>query len=156
MQLVQTKPVDDDAVFASIRDNLNPLMAKRGHLMVEETGSASWQYGAGYAKAKRRNTLFKLLNLPSGAVVFALREDFLATVPKLAGLPWPYHLAVKPHREVVFKGFEIKRDDKDCGVKRVERIMNLLPKLDACVEIKLKGYEAVQEAEFERQLAMLQ
>lgn len=153
MELVQTTPVDGDAVFAATRDKVNPLMAKRGHPMIEETGSVSWQYGAGYPKPTRRKTLFKLLNLPSGAIVFAIREDFLATVPDLAGLPWPHHFAVKPHRQVGFKGFEIKRDDQDSGVKRVERIIKALPKL--AVEIKLKTQDAAREAEFDRQLAAL-
>ncbi len=156
MDLVQTKPVDGDAVFTAIRDKLNPLMAKRGHPLIEENGSASWQYGTGYAKPKRRQTLFKLLNLPSGAVVFAVREEFLAADAKLAGLPWPHHFAVKPHRQVGFKGFEIKRDDQNPGIKRVERIMKVLPKLDATVEIKLKTQDAAQEAEFDRQLAALE
>jgi hypothetical protein len=153
MDLVQTKPVDGDAVFAAIRENLNPLLAKRGHPMIEETGSVSWQYGAGYPKPKRRKTLFKLLNLPSGAIVFAIREDFLAAAPNLAGLPWPHHFAVKPHLQVAFKGFEIKRDDQDSGVKRVERILQALPKL--AVEIKLKTHDSAREAEFDRKLAAL-
>jgi hypothetical protein len=155
MNLIQTRPLDGDAIFATIRDKLNSLMAKRGHPMVEETGSASWQYGAGYPKTQRRKTLFKLLNLPSGAVVFAVREEFLASEPKLAALPWPHHFAVKPHRQVGFKGFEIKRDDQDPGSKRVERILSALPKLDASVEIKLDSRDAALEAEFDRQLAAL-
>jgi hypothetical protein len=155
MNLVQTKPVDGDAVFTAIRDKLNPLMAKRGHPMIAETGSASWQYGAGYPKPKRRKTLFKLLNLPSGAVLFAIREDFLATEPKLAGLPWPHHLAVKPHRQVAFKGFEIKRDNQDPGIKRVERLLKALPELDASVEIKLEIQDVAQDAEFDHQLETL-
>jgi hypothetical protein len=79
-----------------------------------------------------------------------------ATEPKLAGLPWPHHFAVKPHRQVGLKGFEIKRDDQDPGNKRVERLMKALPRLDASVEIKLKTDDAAQEAEFDRQLAALE
>jgi hypothetical protein len=156
METVQTKSVEGDAVFTAIRDKVNPLMAKRGHPMIEETGSVSWQYGAGYPKPKRRRTLFKLLNLPSGAVFFAIREDFLPTVPTLAALPWPPPFGVRPHGQVGFKGFEIKRDDQNPGIKRVERIMKALPKLDASVEIKLKTQDAEQEANFDRQLAALE
>lgn len=156
MDLVQTSPVDGDAVFTAIRDKLNPLMARRGHRLIEETGSASWQFGAGYPKPQRRGTLFKLLNLPSGSVVFAVREEFLAKESKLADLPWPDHFAIKPHRAVGFKGFEIKRDDQDPGIKRVERIMKALPKLDPSVEIKLNTHDAAREADFDRQLLALE
>lgn len=156
MNLHQTKRVDGDTVFAAIRDKLNPLMAKRGHPLIEETGSASWQYGAGYQRSTRRKTLFKLLNLSSGAILFAIREEFLDTVPNLAGLPWPHHFAVKPHREVRFKGFEIRRDNQDSGINRVERVIRALPMLDPSVEIRLEPLDAAGEAEFDRQLATLE
>ncbi len=152
MDLVQSKPVEGDAIFAVIREKLHPMMAKRGHPMIEETGSASWQYGAGYDKTLRRKTLFKLLNLPS-AILFAIRVEFLNELPNLAALPWPHHIAVKPHRDVEFKGFEIKREDQDTGIARVERILKTLPNFG--VEIRLKSDEAARDAEFDRLLGEL-
>lgn len=155
IKLIQTSAVEGDPDFAAIRDRINLLMAKRGHVLVNDTGSSTWQFGAGYQSLMRRRTLFKLLRLQGGAFVFAVRDDFLATIPKLASLSWPHHIAVKPHRAVAFKGFEIKRENPDAGILRVDRIIQSLPALDPSLEIKLSDDDAERDAEFDRQLAAL-
>lgn len=155
MQLIQTIPIGDHAKFPSIRDKINALMAKRGHPLVEETGSVSWLYGAGYAKAVRRRTAFKLLVLASGEIVFAARDDLVATVPELAAIPWPRCFAIKPHASVGFRGFEISTSDPEAGVKRVEQILSLMPSVDPSVQIEVDSNVAAREAEFDRHLAAL-
>lgn len=153
MQLIQTVSIGDHAEFSYVRDKINVLMAKRGHRLVEETGSVSWLYGAGFPKALRRRTAFKLLILASGKFVFAARDDLVATVPQLAAIPWPRHFAVKPHASVPFRGFEISPSDPEAGVTRVGHILALMPDVDPSVEIQIDASIATREAEFDRHLA---
>lgn len=153
--LIQTVPVEGDAPFAALRDRLNVLLAKRGHRMVEETGSASWLYGAAYAKPLRRRTAFKLLASDAEAILFGVRDEFLAEVPQLAAIRWPRQFAVKPHAAVTFRGFDVRRDDPDAGVARVELILGALPKVDPAFELRIDRIDPAVEAEFDRQLSAL-
>ena len=103
----------------------------------------------------RRRTAFKLLVLASSEVIFAVRDDLIATIPELAAIPWPRRFAIKPHASVGFRGFEISSSDPEPSVMRVDQVLSQMPKADASVEIEVDSNIAAREAEFDRHLAAL-
>ena len=152
MEIVQTTPIPPGTWFSELEQRLDLLMSARGHIHVRQKGSASWRFGPAAPPSQQRQIIAKLLHLAHDDVLFGLRDEWAKTIPALGQLSWPRTFAVLPQVSVAFCGFKIGRDEIDHGVQRVERLLLLLPKVDASIGTNSPTELAKREAEFDRQL----
>ena len=106
MPAIQTRPINNDQDFLSVRDAINPLMARYGFPLVNYKGSTSWLAGVAYTDHSTE-TYFKLLMIE--AAVSLMFSGFTCRFPerksrKLKVLRWPVEFAVMPTVDVIFRG----------------------------------------------------
>ena len=83
---VQSRPIDNDPQFLTIRDAINPLLARHGFPLVSYKGSASWRAGATDPN-RSTETYFKLIYRGRGKpFIFGIRKDFASEIEKLRKL----------------------------------------------------------------------
>ena len=82
---VQSRPIDNDPQFLTIRDAINPLLARHGFPLLSYKGSASWRAGATDPN-RSTETYFKLIYRGRGKpFIFGIRKDFASEIEKLRG-----------------------------------------------------------------------
>jgi hypothetical protein len=152
MPAIQTRPIDDDPQFLTVRDGINRLLARYGFPLVPYKGSATW-LGGSACPHRSLETLFKLLYRGRGKpFVFGIRADFIKENEKLKLVQWPIEFSVMPKTDVMFAGFNVEPGAAELATQRVEKILKTLPEPNPALAIKLDG---PTDADLDHQLESL-
>ncbi len=152
MAAKQTRPIGGDKSFFTVRDALNPLLARHGFPLVQYKGSASWLAGTS-EPGRAAETYFKLTyHGPNRPYLFAIRKDFASQFKKLHDLKWPVEFSVMPSTDILFLGFEVRSNEVEVAVQRVEKLLKALPEPTPEVAIPV---HIDSHGDFDRQLENL-
>src|SRR5437660_472014 len=97
---LRTKPISQAPEFAKLAAKLGAQMGRLGLRERWKAGSVSWVSRAG----GRYETLFKLIHVGSGAMLFGISKSVIEEDTRLRRINWPAEFAVAPQSGVHFLG----------------------------------------------------